>query len=149
MTLLCISEVESEVGICLSLTAISRCCSPLSLTERHASEILQVSCSRPLPYCRMQNITKKCVTRIRWFPSGCAHVCVCVCQSLSHVRLFATPCSLPGSSVHGNSPGKNTGVGCHSFLQGIFPNQELNPGLHYSQVYMKDCITGSLYCLSQ
>ena len=25
-------------------------------------------------------------------------------------------CSLPGSSVHGDSPGKNTGVGCHSLL---------------------------------
>ena len=33
------------------------------------------------------------------------------------------------SSIHGNSPGKNTGVGCHAFLQGIFPTQELNPGL--------------------
>ena len=27
-------------------------------------------------------------------------------------------CSLPGSTVHGNSPGKNTGVGCHALLQG-------------------------------
>ena len=36
-------------------------------------------------------------------------------------------CSLPGSSsVHGNSPGKNTGVGCHAFLQGIFPTQGSN-----------------------
>ena len=26
-----------------------------------------------------------------------------------------------------NSPGKNTGVGCHSLLQGIFPSQESNP----------------------
>ena len=26
-------------------------------------------------------------------------------------------------------PGKNTGVGCHSFLQGIFPTQGSNPGL--------------------
>ena len=25
-------------------------------------------------------------------------------------------CRLPGSSVHGDSPGKNTGVGCHAFL---------------------------------
>ena len=25
-------------------------------------------------------------------------------------------CSLPGSSVHGDSPGKNTGVGCHALL---------------------------------
>ena len=32
-------------------------------------------------------------------------------------------CSTPGSSVHGDSPGKNTGVGCHAFLQGIFPTQ--------------------------
>ena len=28
-----------------------------------------------------------------------------------------------------NSPGKNTGVGSLSFLQGIFPTQGLNPGL--------------------
>ena len=28
-----------------------------------------------------------------------------------------------------DSPGKNTGVGCHVFLQGIFPTQGLNPGL--------------------
>ena len=34
-----------------------------------------------------------------------------------------------GSSVHGNSPGKNTGVGCHALLQGIFPTQGLNLGL--------------------
>ena len=34
-----------------------------------------------------------------------------------------------GSSVHGNSPGKNTGVGCHALLQEIFPTQGLNPGL--------------------
>ena len=38
-------------------------------------------------------------------------------------------CNLPGSSVHGNSAGKNTGVGCHALLQGIFPTQGLNPGL--------------------
>ena len=38
-------------------------------------------------------------------------------------------CSLPGSSVHGDSPGKKTGVGCHTLLQGVFPTQGLNPGL--------------------
>ena len=27
-------------------------------------------------------------------------------------------CSPPGSSVPGDSPGKNTGVGCHALLQG-------------------------------
>ena len=38
-------------------------------------------------------------------------------------------CSLPGSAVHGDSPGKNTGVGCHSLLQGIFMTQGLNLAL--------------------
>ena len=37
--------------------------------------------------------------------------------------------SPPGSSVHGDSPGKNTGVGCHALLQGIFPTQGSHPGL--------------------
>ena len=37
---------------------------------------------------------------------------------------------LSGSSVHGDSPGKNTRVGCHGLLQGIiFPTQGSNPGL--------------------
>ena len=51
---------------------------------------------------------------------------------LSHVQLM--DCSSTGSSVHGDSPGKNTGVGCHALLQGIFPAQELNPGLLHRQV---------------
>jgi len=33
-------------------------------------------------------------------------------------------CGLPGSSVHGDSPDKNSGVGCHALLQGIFPTQQ-------------------------
>ena len=36
--------------------------------------------------------------------------------------------SPPGSSVRGNSPDKNTGVGCHALLQGILPMQGSNPG---------------------
>ena len=46
------------------------------------------------------------------------------CSPLCHPM----DCSPPGSSVHGDSPGKSTGVGCHALLQGIFPNQVLNPG---------------------
>ena len=37
--------------------------------------------------------------------------------------------SPPGSSVHGDSPGKNTGMGCHALLQGVFPTEGLNAGL--------------------
>ena len=49
-------------------------------------------------------------------------------------------CSPPCSSVHGDSPGNNAGVGCHALFQGIFPIQGSNPGLpHCRQI---------LYCLS-
>ena len=43
--------------------------------------------------------------------------------------------SPPGTSVYGIYPGKNTGVCCHSLLQGIFPTQRLNLGLlHCRQI---------------
>ena len=35
----------------------------------------------------------------------------------------------PGSSVHGDSLGKNAGVGCHALFQGIFLTQGSNPHL--------------------
>ena len=50
---------------------------------------------------------------------------------------FCNPrdCSPPGSFVHGDSPGKNIGVGCHALLQGISPTQGLNTGLlHHRQI---------------
>ena len=44
-------------------------------------------------------------------------------------------CSPPSSSIHGDSPGKNTVVGCQALLQGIFPTQGSNPGLlHCTQI---------------
>ena len=62
--------------------------------------------------------------------SGLGLVCV-GSQSLQSCPTFCNPmdCSPPGSSVHGDSPHKNTGVGCHALLQGIFPTQGSNPGL--------------------
>ena len=46
-------------------------------------------------------------------------------------------CSPPGSSVHGDSLGKNTGVGCYALLQAwVFLTQESNPGLpHCRQIF--------------
>ena len=51
-------------------------------------------------------------------------------KSLSRVQLCdPLDCSPPGFSVHGDFPGKNTGVGCHALFQGIFLTQESNPCL--------------------
>ena len=56
-----------------------------------------------------------CVHLIRQFIG-----CMCMLSGFSRVRLFVTPMDYrpPGSSVHGDSPGKNIGVSCHVFLQG-------------------------------
>ena len=51
-------------------------------------------------------------------------------KSLSHVRLFATPWTARLLRPW-DSPGKNTGVGCHFLLQQIFPTQGSNSGLPY------------------
>ena len=61
--------------------------------------------------------------------------CLCavtqLCSTLCDPRLY----SLPGSSVLGDSPGKNSGVRCHVLFQGIFPTQGLSPGLpHCRQI---------------
>ena len=50
-----------------------------------------------------------------------AQSCLTLCDPMN--------CSPPGSSVHRDSPGKNTEVGGHALLQGIFPTQGSNPGL--------------------
>ena len=55
-------------------------------------------------------------------------MCVCV-PSRSDASDSLPDCSLPGSSVHGDSPGRNTGGGCHAPLQGILPTQRSNPSV--------------------
>ena len=53
---------------------------------------------------------------------------VAVVQPLSRVRLFLIPTGLyPTRRLCPRGfPGKDTGVGCHFLLQGIFPTQRLN-----------------------
>ena len=64
-------------------------------------------------------------------------------------------CSLPGSSVHGDSPGKNTGVGCPP--PGDVPNLGIEPRSPSLQVdsllseppgkpYEKFCLMEELTC---
>ena len=68
------------------------------------------------------------------------HMCWCLVTQSCPTLCDPMDCSPPGSSVHGDSPGKNTGVGCHALFQGIFPTQGSNPGLLHCRWI--------LYCLS-
>ena len=62
---------------------------------------------------------------------------LCFVTQLCQILCDLMDCSLPGSSVLGDSPGKNTGVGCHALLQGIFPTQGSNPDLpHGSRFFL-------------
>ena len=58
-------------------------------------------------------------------------LCAVLCLVTQFCLTFCNPmsCSPPGSSVHGDSPGQNTGLGCHPLGEGIFPTQGSNPGL--------------------
>ena len=63
------------------------------------------------------------------------YIHVCVCWLLSLTLCYPVDHSPPGSSVHGDSPGKNTGVGCRFLLQGIFSTQGSNLGLlHFRKI---------------
>ena len=53
----------------------------------------------------------------------------------SHVQLCATPWTVARQAPPWDSPGKNTGVGCHFLLQGVFPTEGLNLSLlHCRQI---------------
>ena len=71
-----------------------------------------------------------------WATREGQHVHVCVLNHFSRAPFCNDPkdYSPPGSSPW-DSPGKNTGVGCHALLQGIFPTQAPNlpllPLLHW------------------
>ena len=59
----------------------------------------------------------------------CLYKCVCLVAQSCPTLHNPLDCSPPSSSIHGDSPGKNTGVGCYILLQGTFPTQGSNLGL--------------------
>ena len=61
----------------------------------------------------------------------CAQLCPTLCDLMD--------CSLPGSSVRGIYPGKNTGVCCHFLLQEIILTQELN------RIFCISCTAGRTF----
>ena len=61
----------------------------------------------------------------------CCCAVLCLVTQSSPTLCNPMDCSSLGSSAHGDSPGKNTEVGCHGLLQGIFPTQGSNAGLSH------------------
>ena len=76
--------------------------------------------------CLLKTRTKWQLSFVIFGNTNYVDVCVLVTQSCSTL-CDPMDCSLPGPSVHWDSPG--SGMGCHALLQGIFLTQGLNPGL--------------------
>ena len=65
-------------------------------------------------------------------------------KSLSRVRLFVTPWTAAHRLLcPWDFPGKDTGVGCHFLLQGIFPTQGSNSGLPHCRQAQADALTSA------
>ena len=67
----------------------------------------------------------------------------CMLSCFSHVRFFVTlwtvACQAP---LSWNSPGKNTGVGCHALFQGVFLTQGSNQCLLHYRLILYSWATG-------
>ena len=79
----------------------------------------------PFPYLKLEILLLCQVSTAVFQSCVCVCVCACVCSAMSN--------SLPPHGLQPtrllrpwDSPGKNTGVGCHFLLQGIFPTQGSN-----------------------
>ena len=109
-------------------------CKEIYLREHEQEMILQVSTSfnRGNVKVVIQETYFFNNSKTTQLKNGCA---VCLVTQLCLTLCDPMDCSPPGSSAHGDSPGKNTGACCHALLQGIFLTQGWNPGLpHCRQI---------------
>ena len=81
----------------------------------------------------------------------CLHLSFLICQMRLMIMVLASNAGCVSCSIVSDSaspwttPGKNTGVGCHALLQGIFLTQESNPVLpHFRQILYHLSYLGSL-----
>ena len=64
-------------------------------------------------------------------PKGAPCPVLCLVAQSRPILCNPMDCSPPGYSIRGDSPAKNTKVGCYALLQGIFPTQVSNLGISH------------------
>ena len=120
---------------------------PLSPSAATAEACAPGACARSKRSPYLLPLEKVCPQQQR--PSTTINKCVLgLGAQLCPTLCDPMDCSQLGSSVHGDSPGKNARVGCHALLQGIFPSQGSNPGfLHCCYIYIYSLPQGTLSLL--
>ena len=115
----------------------------LSSLHNHVSQSFEINLFLSFFLSLFLSLPHTCECAYNYMFSIKLHMCLVTQSCLTLCDLM--DCSLPGSSVHGDSPGKNIGVGCHSLLQQIFPTWGWNPGLlHCRQILYHLSHQGSL-----
>ena len=123
------SPLEWTVWISLQSKGLSRVFSNTTVQKHQffGTQLSSYLIDKTKWICKLQNV-------IYTWLQICQYVPACM---LSHVWPFAIPWTVAFHAPLSDSPGKNTGVGCHFFLQGIFLIQASNlclPNLLHWQV---------------
>ena len=103
------------------------------LTSNHSNPVF--FCSHPLLVLHTLLSTSGSVPQEHPWDAGVSNVCAweLSCFMSDPLRPY---CLEPASLCPRDSPGKNTGVGCHVLLQGIFLTYRLNPHLCRSDLWL-------------
>ena len=129
---------QGALSLSLLFTSQRDICSPCSLQHCRHSFFYNIMLCRyctffKLSVCGNPASTKSIGTILSTFShfvSVSQFGFVAVVQSINRVQFFVTTGMQPAWLLcPQDSPGKNTGVGCHSLLQGIFLTQGLNSHL--------------------
>ena len=101
-------------------------------------------------WCAAVHGVTKSLTRLGdWRTTTTYAAVLCLVAQLCLTLCDLMDCSLPGSSVHGDSPGKNTGGGCHALLKYIHICMYIYSLCFYSLFYLhsetKLCIYTYVY----
>ena len=86
------------------------------------------SLEKTLMLGKIEGWRRRGLQRMRWLDCITDLINMCLVAQSCLTLCDPMDCSLPGSSIHGDSPGKNTGMDCHALLQRLFPTQGSNPG---------------------
>ena len=98
---------------------------PISLITRNSLH----SASMTFPKVQWADSRKRNSAVLGQGPGSLSRDMMCLVTQWCPTLCNPMDCSPTGSSVLGDSPDKNTRVGCHAFLQGTFPTQGWNSAL--------------------